>query len=204
MSAMYNSNTFSVGRIASLQRENATDNATSLAQRLFYLFVHLSSYNLHWCIAFVQLHIYITKTHCELQCIQYSNMIVFAILEFVNIYVQLKHEWYSRLRCVTQTHLKCIGRIALSGCDYATTSFQHNEEEILKLLMSIESISWRIYIKKDGVSKSKYGLTSGRRECEPTNTGRVGIQSKKQSLWRSMRSFMKWTRPSLSWNFRRK
>ena len=56
--------------------------------------------------------------------------------------------------------------------------FQYKEEEVIVIPpTSRESIPRRIYIKKDDVSDSKYGITVGCRGCEAANRGLVGIHS---------------------------
>ena len=55
---------------------------------------------------------------------------------------------------------------------------QHKEEEeILTMPSNRESMLRRIYIRKEDVSKSKYGLTLGCRGCEAANRGLVGVHS---------------------------
>ena len=56
--------------------------------------------------------------------------------------------------------------------------FQYKEEEVIvKISSSRESIPRRIYTKKDDVSDSNYGLTVDCRGCEAANRGLEGIHS---------------------------
>ena len=56
--------------------------------------------------------------------------------------------------------------------------FQYKEEEeILQMPSNRESIPRRIYITKEDLSESKYGLTLGCRGCEAANRGLVGVHS---------------------------
>ena len=56
--------------------------------------------------------------------------------------------------------------------------FQYKEEEeIVRLPGSRESMPRRIYIRKEDVADSKYGLTIGCRGCEAANRGLVGVHS---------------------------